>query len=392
MVQIRPDELIRILRGELEAIGAGGGAALLGYDENGAFAGGQAVTGANSIGMGDTAAVGANADYSVVGGGYNNNIAAGDYSTIGGGRDNSVGAGGGSPDSTICGGRYNSIGNVTGAFIGGGYKNRSQGGYSTIVGGNYNRITSGSGDYSAIVGGQDNLISSGLGWNFIGGGEGNIIRDNMYEGSILGGYGNDLSATNYSAICGGDSNLITAGRHNVISGGWWNEITTGGDNAAIPGGVDALADKFGQIVSGGGYFTATGDAQGTIQIVASLSQASHVLNTWYELHPYDVAGNHVTIAGNTAWTIYCLVVGSTQNAAQQWGYELIGLIERDNANNTTLAGQTLRVIFESDANYNTQFTADDANEALVVEVRRTGGVDYNVRWVATLRMAEVTYP
>ena len=98
------------------------------------------------------------------------------------------------------------------------------------------------------------------------------------------------------------------------------------------------------------------------------------------------------IAAETAWTVHCLVAGITKNNAQQWSYEIIGMLSRDAANNTTLVGQTLRTIFESDANYEARLAADDANEALEVQVRRTGGADYNVRWVATIRMAEVTYP
>jgi len=362
VTQIRPDELIRILRGELEAIGAGGGgAALLGYDENGAFAGGQAVAGANSIGMGDTTTV--SGDYAIVGGGRYNAISAGaDYSVIGGGR--------------------------------------------------YNRITNAGGDYSTMVGGQDNLISATAGWNFIGGGRRNIISGVAQESIICTGRDNIISAASLSFIGGGDENVIADGIENVIcggyynrmpagagfpnncviSGGGWNVIDSLADYASIPGGIEAKADKWGQVVAGGGYFAAIGDAQGTIQIVTSLSQAAHVVNTWYRLMPGDIIANRLPIAASTAWTVHCLVVGITQSAAQQWSYELVGLIERDNANNTTLAGQTSRTIFESDANYNAQLAADDVNEALEVQVRRTGGVDYDVRWVATIRMAEVTYP
>ena len=45
--QIRPDELIRILRGEF------GGNPLLGYEENGTFALGQTVTGTDAVAIGN---------------------------------------------------------------------------------------------------------------------------------------------------------------------------------------------------------------------------------------------------------------------------------------------------------------------------------------------------
>ena len=356
MTQIRPDELIRILRGELEAIGAGGGVALLGYSEAGLFAGGQVVAaGTNSIGMGDAAAIGAGADYSVIGGGRANTVVAGaDYSVIGGGYNNSVAEDYG----TIAGGRDGSI--VFGAT------------HATICGGRDNTISNTEGDYSVIGGGYNNEIARSR--CFIGSGEANIIEDG-----------------HYNVICGGHHNSMPAGAGSsstsVISGGYYNTIVSTADHAAIPGGLFAKADKYGQLVFASWAFDAAGDAQGTVQISLHLEQASHVVNTWYNL----LLANHMHIAASTVWTIHCLVTGTTQDAAQQWGYELIGLIERDNANNTTLAGQTKRVIFESDANYDAQLVADDVNEALVVQVRRTGGIDYNIRWLATIRTSEITY-
>jgi len=150
-------------------------------------------------------------------------------------------------------------------------------------------------------------------------------------------------------------------------------------------------DKYGQHTTASGRFTADGDAQGTYQLTARREVEEHVVNTWYSLY-LDGTALQATIAASTAWTVYVSIIGITQYAAQQWSYEIIGLIERDNANNTTLAGQTQRVIFESDANYEAQLVADDTNEALEVQVRRTGGDDYIIRWAATIRTVEVSYP
>ena len=374
MTQIRPDELIRILRGELEAIAAGAGAALLGYDENGAFAGDQNVTGANSIGMGDTTTVAG--DYAIVGGGHGNSAAA-DYATIGGGRDSSISA---------------------------------LATHAPISGGRNTTLTQPGGDYATTGGGRSNLISSSNKYNIVGGGYRNTIGGTSQLSTISGGGDNTINAGDFGHVIGGGFyNLIDSGRRNLIcgggyneiggadpqgctiSGGLWNLITGTGLQAAIPGGTGAKADKRSQIVTSGSQFAVIGDAQGTIQFVCRRKVGSHVLNQWYYIGLGGAAVG-AEVAASTAWTVHCLIVGITQNAAQQWGYELIGLIERDNAGNTTLAGQTLRVIFESDANYIAQLIADDANEELEVQVRRTGGVDYNVRWVATIRTAEVSYP
>jgi hypothetical protein len=39
----------------------------------------------------------------------------------------------------------------------------------------------------------------------------------------------------------------------------------------------------------------------------------------------------MTVPASSAWTFNVMVTGITQNAGSQWGYEIIGLIERDNA-------------------------------------------------------------
>ena len=39
-----------------------------------------------------------------------------------------------------------------------------------------------------------------------------------------------------------------------------------------------------------------------------------------------------------------------------------------------------------------QVVADDTGDALAIQVRRNGGSNYNVRWVAIVDTVEVTYP
>jgi len=313
VTQIRPDELIRILRGELEAIGAGGGAALLGYDENGAFALGQTVTGADSVGIGNDIIVGGN--NSIVAGGLDNEITARHQNAILGGSDNTISSTAGSED-TICGGWRNTI-NCT-----------ASSGSHLVAGGSYNEISGAGTFHSASI---------------IGGGENKIVHPATF--------------------------------------------------AIVLGGLYGKADKYSQVVNSSGRFAAVGDAQGTIQMVVRIPRASHTLNQWYELFPAGgVGGPDVTIPASTAWSVYCLVVGITQFSTQQWGYEITGLIEHGGGGVVTVRQQTTLNLFESDANYNAQIAADNVNKALEVQVRRTGGVDYDIRWVATIRTVEVTYP
>ena len=157
-------------------------------------------------------------------------------------------------------------------------------------------------------------------------------------------------------------------------------------------GNQYAVDKYGQLTHASGQFAAVGDAQDSRFVVRRYVE--HTDAAWHVLYPDGgTTPERLTIAAETGWTIHVIIIGITAAAAQQWGYEIIGLLERDGAGNTTLAGQTLRVIFESDVNYDAQLAADNANEALEVQVTRgAGGADFDVRWTASVRFAEVTFP
>lgn len=266
------------------------------------------------------------------------------------------------------------------SVISGGVFNTASGNYAVAGGGS----TNDAGDYGTVSGGRNNSASGN--YAFVGGGDGNTASDYAV---VAGGAGGSASG-NYSAIGGGTTHLILA-EYATVAGGSNNTISADGEYAGVPGGKESSLAIYGQIASASGKFAAAGDAQGTIQCVLRRAIATHAVNTWYSLYT-DGAATQLTIAASTAWQVRGSVIGITQNAAQQWGYRFTGLIERDNAGNTTLAGSTLAVEFESDANYEMQLVADDVNEALEIQVRRTGGVDYNIRWVATIDMAEVTFP
>jgi len=183
---------------------------------------------------------------------------------------------------------------------------------------------------------------------------------------------------------------VAAGDYSTVLGGRENMVTAAADYSVTVGGLEAIASLYGQVVHASGNIAANGDAQGTIQMVARLNQASHAVNTWYPLF-LDGAAEEMEMATRTAWVCHILILGLTANAAQQWGYEIICLVECDNAGVVTLAGSTTRIIFESDANYEAQVVADNVNRALDIEVRRTGGVDYSVQWDATVRTVEGTH-
>jgi hypothetical protein len=140
-----------------------------------------------------------------------------------------------------------------------------------------------------------------------------------------------------------------------------------------------------------GEFATVGDAQSmSFHMRAS---ETHGDNTYRNLY-IDESSEQPVIPANTCWHIDVHMVGITQNAAKQWAYNLGGILERDNANNTTLAAATpaVETLFESVATFNPQLLADDTNEALLLQIRDTAGGGDVVRWVAEVHITSVTYP
>jgi hypothetical protein len=205
--------------------------------------------------------------YSIVGGGLRN-TGASNYAAILGGQDNQcIGN-----HASIVGGRFNKNESAYG-FIGGGDSNQIifSSSLSTIAGGFYNSITTGSYQSnigggnrnaikfnsfrSAIAGGYENTISSGHESVIAGGERNNIYSRNSFIG---GGSFNTVNALE-SVICGGvsnkiddSSNIITS--RSFIGGGINNIISTGAYNSVIVGGSNNnIANNAFRSFIGGGY-------------------------------------------------------------------------------------------------------------------------------------------
>ena len=246
-----------------------------------------------------------------------------------------------------------------------------------------------SGNYSGLLAGRDNTVSGAD--SFIGSGYGNTVAG-AFSG-VVGGYGNQ-AAGDWASVGGGKNN-VASGDYAAIAGGAENPAS--GEEAFIPGGFGnvaaglgsmalgfyASADKRGQIAQAPGRVTTTGDTQAS-QMVA---YATTTDATPTELLLY--AGERMTIATDSSWAFRALIDGMTQGAAKAGGYELSGLIK--NAGGTTsLVGSILKTVLgEDDAAWDATAVADDANDALVIQV--TGKAGDTVRWSAHIQITEKTY-
>jgi hypothetical protein len=160
--------------------------------------------------------------------------------------------------------------------------------------------------------------------------------------------------------------------------------------AANVGGVERQRiDSSGDHVANG-VFAALGDARASRRVVRR-AISSHTDTTWYTLFT-DGASGLLSIPTDTLWQFRVMVVGLTSGAPQRWAYTVTGAIVNDGGSTSLVGTPTVTVISESDAAYDCQVVADDANDALLIQVRRNGGSSYNVRWVASVELAAVTYP
>ena len=235
---------------------------LKGYKENGAFAAAPVASGADSIAQGSGAR--ALADYSVVGGGGQNEIQAGAvYGAIGGGRINDLGNN--SSNATVAGGYDNNISSdANSSTIGGGFQNNIGVGswYATVAGGYDNTLISNvwgsaiSGgrsntigfatDYAAVAGGWGNKIGRTADYSAIGGGNLNEIQYDSECATVAGGLRNIIGTnSNWSVIGGGNRNEIgTISSYTTVAGGLYNSIGAEAHYATIAGGCsNAVGDN-----------------------------------------------------------------------------------------------------------------------------------------------------
>jgi hypothetical protein len=221
-----------------------------------------------------------------------------------------------------------------------------------------------------------------------------VIEEFLNAPNIVGGYsGNSVtlgkkgSTISGGGFSGGSENSISED-FGTICGGWNNTVSA--DSATVVGGYAAVADKYGQVVNSSNQFASAGDCQGTIQMVLSRS-VTHSDATWYELWA-DGSTEKVIIATDTVWTFHVLLVGTTQGCAKSFGFEIVGVIENDGGTTSILASTVTTIYDTDDTDFDARANANDIDDALRIQVQDSTSGGDTVRWVASLRMAEVTYP
>jgi len=314
----------------------------------------------------------------------NVSTASGTSSIVGAGNNNTASG----TRSGVFTGNSNTANTTNSAVLSGGSNSATQN-YSVCCGGYGNNA--GGGTYTGIVAGTSNSSSGAR--SFIGAGNSNFC--NGGNSSVVGGNNNDATGTN-SACVGGNSNVVSAtsafggcgesntvsGTQSVVCGGRAN--TASATYSAVLGGHQGKAALRGQQAHGSGRFAADGDAQ-TSQLVARISTTNA---TPTELR-LDGSSVRITIVTDTTWAFYILLVARRTDADNESAaYEFVGCIDR-NGSTTALVGTVQKtVIAEDTAAWDADVTADDTNDAMAITV--TGEASKTIRWVAYIRLVEVT--
>ena len=268
------------------------------------------------------------------------------YGTIGGGGNNKVGIDDG--DTT----------NQAFATIGGGQGNNTSGNEATVGGGAFNIA---SGQQSTIGGGFDNEAIEGL--TTVGGGEGNTA----------GGFG---------ATVGGGLSNEAGGSRSTVGGGAGNMAD--GFGATVPGGLQAHASQHGQVAHAAGSFATVGDAQTSVYILRF--QTSDAAPEFLFL---DGVGQKLILADGQTMA-FDILVAARSDAGLSAAYHFRGVIKRTGALAFFVGTPTKQTLAEDVAAWDANVVDVSVPPALAVRVTGTAGT--NVRWVATVRTTEVTFP
>ena len=236
--------------------------------------------------------------------------------------------------------------------------------FATVAGGAGNTVRA---PGAAIGGGARNLIEDDAALAVIGGGQGHEVHTNAAFATVSGGRSNEVA---------GFSLLGTVG------GGWGNRVAA--TLGTIPGGRAAVAASYGQQAYASGSFEAPGDAQGSLFVLRGVT--SNTVPTEIFL---DGTGRRMTLSRNAAWTFEMMTVARSE-AGTVAGYRQAGVVwNRDGQ--LFMSPAPTETLFEPPAvaGWDAEATISMLND--VFQVKVTGSSGETVRWVATVRTAEVVF-
>lgn len=130
-----------------------------------------------------------------------------------------------------------------------------------------------------------------------------------------------------------------------------------------------------------GKFANVGDAQTSTYVLRK--QTTDGAQTEIFL---DASSNRITIASGRTVT-FDILIAARSTTGSSAGYQIYGVIENVSGTTALIGAITKTVLGEDVAAWDATTEADDTNDALVIKV--TGAASTTIRWVTTVRTAEV---
>lgn len=344
--------------------------------------------------------------YSFIGGGTRNTM-QGINSFIGGGDQNFVYSG---SSGAIVAGQLNSIGfSSTQGFLGGGVGNYVRASYGVIGGGRANTASGdtsfvGGGGYnlasgasSVVVGGSSNTASGahsfamGLNSRASGAGASMAIGSSAVASSVGSmAFGTNVTASGTVAFCAGYSSSATGSNSVSIGTG---TASSGTSSVALGTGT---ASGISSIVLGGGTASLYGEfarGRGYAEWVELLAYDTTSLATEPDTLALDGVDGipnklQAVIDTGTVWRFTVDVSARTLGGSGA-GYSFTGTIKNVAGTVAFVGTPVASTSDEDDASWTCTVAANDTNNCLSVIV--TGADGQIIRWVATIRLAQVKW-
>lgn len=257
--------------------------------------------------------------------------------------------------------------------------------------------------YSAAIGnnsaGTGSQVATGSGAMALGGsyasGVDSFAAAIGNNTSSYGSTGANSVALGERALASGNNSSAVGGRLNIASGTYSTALGGFGNTASgqfsIALGGYSVAAQYGKRAFASGQFVVAGDAQAGNMVLRSITT-----NTTPAVLTSDGSSasttNQVILPNYSTFTFRIQVVAMQKRGggSKTAGYEFTGVIVRGpGVASVLIKNSTKNVLYEDDAAWDCNVSADDVNGGLAITV--TGAAATNIVWVATVDTTEVTY-
>lgn len=262
------------------------------------------------------------------------------------------------PDSTAAGGNARGVNAVDLQTSRSTATQVASGGYAFLAGVN----STASGLYSTALGVQ--ISASGAAAVAMG-----------QNNNVSGTYAGALSGTTHTV--NGNSAVVAGGSNNTASG--YYSWVPGGYQATTRGLIGAGAYSAGQRA-------ALGDAQVILQPVRRTTTDATPVSLATDGTP--AATTVMVLPASSTLMCTAMVVAQSASAANNAGYQVLAVIQRDGSSNTALVGTaTTTTVGEDTAGMDATIVANDTLESAEIQV--TGVAATTIQWMGELKCVQV---